>query len=146
MLMNLGVCTSRIRAPRVYLFAAAALLPGLLSLPLVAQSPKAVQEEGRVVWTNDNPSSTEAGTSKEYVYWSNSEQRWRPVRAASPRALRQARAVAGEVSSYIASRPEVDPAESKDPANSKPSADSKDATKAPRRSELAAGDRNYPTN
>ncbi len=132
MLMNLGVCTSRILAPRVYLFAAAALLPGLLSLPLVAQSPKAVQEEGRVVWTNDNPSSTEAGTSKEYVYWSDSEQRWRPVRAASPRALRSARAVANEVSSHFTSRPQLDPA---DP---KASADPKVADKTTEKGEAAA--------
>ena len=110
--MNLRVRTTRILALRPHLLAAFAVLAAL-SLPLAAQSPQAVQEEGRVVWTNDSPrmSSTEGGAPKEYFYWSNTEQRWKPVRAASPRALRQARAVAGEVSSYMASRPGAAPAE-----------------------------------
>ena len=129
--MNLRVRTSRILASRPHLVAAVALLVAALGLPLMAQRVQPVEQEGRVVWTNDNPqmTSTEAGAPKEYVYWSNSEQRWKPVRAASPRALRQARAVAGEVSSYIASRPESEP-ESKVPA------DAKVADKAPDKGEL----------
>jgi soluble lytic murein transglycosylase-like protein len=42
------------------------------------------------------------------VYWSNVEQRWKEVRPANPRALRSARVVAGEVSSYIQSHPLLD--------------------------------------
>ncbi len=134
--MNPGVSTSRILAPHRRVAVAAVLLLCGLSLPLLAQSPQAVQEEGRLVWTNDNPRSagTDAAPAKEYVYWSNSEQRWKPVRAASPRALRTARAVAGEVSSYLASPPEANPADSKVSANANV------ADQTPRKSAPAAGD------
>ena len=126
--MNSGVRTLRNLAPRPHLFTAAALLLSALSLPLVAQSPQAVQEEGRMVWTNDTPRSagTAAEAPKEFVYWSNSEQRWKPVRAASPRALRSARAVAGEVSNYMASLSETNP------GDSKASAEANVAQKSPR--------------
>jgi soluble lytic murein transglycosylase-like protein len=112
--MNLGLWTFRTPARQQRFFVAAAVVLAAtivaLSLPLVAQSPQPVEEDGHVVWTNDNPELPAEDASghaaqKQYVYWSNTEHRWKPVRAASPRALRSARRVAGEVSSYIQSRP-----------------------------------------
>lgn len=115
------------------------LLPALC-LPLMAQSPQPVQENGRVVWTNDNPelASTAPQAPKEFVYWSNAEQRWKPVRPASQRALRSARAVAGEVSSYIASQTALNPADAK--ASGKTLAEGKPAAPGPSDS-LAASKR-----
>jgi len=85
---------------------------------LSAQSLQRTSENGRVVWTNDGPSHAIAGSgphaartsahAPELVYWSNVEQRWKPVPPATPRAMRSAHAIAGEVSSYIKSRPILD--------------------------------------
>jgi soluble lytic murein transglycosylase-like protein len=124
--MNLGLWTFRTRSRNRCLPAATALLTAMLlaalCLPLQAQSPQPVQENGRVVWTNDNPelASTAPQAATEFVYWSNAEQRWKPVRPASKRALRSARAVAGEVSSYIASRPALNPADARDSGKTLP--------------------------
>jgi soluble lytic murein transglycosylase-like protein len=85
---------------------------------LGAQQLRPAPENGRVVWTNDDfrddgaPSSVSASHAArrptQLVYWSNVEQRWKEVRPANPRALRSARVVAGEVSSYIQSHPLLD--------------------------------------
>jgi soluble lytic murein transglycosylase-like protein len=73
-------------------------------------------EEGRVIWTNDGPTH-HATTSSPHAaraaqqslfYWSEGEQRWKPVRPATPHAMRSAQVVAGEVSSFIESRPHLD--------------------------------------
>jgi soluble lytic murein transglycosylase-like protein len=63
-----------------------------------------------MVWTNDTPVSAgdPSVAAPELIYWSNTEKRWKPIRPASPQAMRSARAVAGEVSRYIQSRPALD--------------------------------------
>jgi soluble lytic murein transglycosylase-like protein len=83
--------------------------------PLPAQALQAVSQNGRIVWTNDAPahivSTDAASTGQEETglyYWSKAEQRWKPVSPASPNAMRSARAIASEVSSYIDSRPSLD--------------------------------------
>ena len=86
------------------------------SSPLLAQAIQPVSINGHIVWTNDGPPQPAENASERpaqtepqlYYYWSNVEQRWKPVAPASPRAMRSARAVAGEVSSYIESRPRLD--------------------------------------
>jgi soluble lytic murein transglycosylase-like protein len=85
---------------------------------LGAQQLRPAPENGRIVWTNDDfpddgapssvPTSHAAKPATHLVYWSNVEHRWKEVRQANPRALRSARVVAGEVSSYIQSHPLLD--------------------------------------
>jgi soluble lytic murein transglycosylase-like protein len=85
---------------------------------MLAQAIQPVSINGHVVWTNDgspqpaegasNSSARRARSESQFFYWSNVSQCWKPVAPASPRALRSARAVAGEVSSYIESRPRLD--------------------------------------
>ncbi len=81
-----------------------------LACLLSAQALQAVSEHGRIVWTNDAPSPhvTPQRRQTELFYWSNAEQRWKSVRHATPKAMRSARAIAGEVSSYIESHPALD--------------------------------------
>jgi soluble lytic murein transglycosylase-like protein len=85
---------------------------------LHAQSLQPISENGRIIWTNDGPSRSIAvssadaakvtGQESQLFYWSNSERRWKPVRPATPGAMRSARLLAGKVSSYIESRPHLD--------------------------------------
>jgi soluble lytic murein transglycosylase-like protein len=89
-----------------------------LASMLAAQSLQSTSENGRIVWTNDGPPQSAAATSSHAArdaqqlpnlfYWSNVERRWKPVRPVSPTAMRSARAIAGEVSTYIESRPTLD--------------------------------------
>jgi soluble lytic murein transglycosylase-like protein len=87
-----------------------------LATGLAAQAVQSTVENGHIVWTNDGPvqhataSSTHAARAARPLlfYWSEGEQRWKPVRPATPHAMRSAEAVAGEVSSYIESRPRLD--------------------------------------
>jgi hypothetical protein len=87
--------------------AASLLVPALL-LPAAAQVIQPEVENGHVVWTNDAPPPARTASHRSgsrvshYSYWSKSERRWKPVKSASPRAMRSARAVAGEVSHYVA--------------------------------------------
>jgi soluble lytic murein transglycosylase-like protein len=89
-------------------------LPGGLS----AQSLQSTSQNGHIVWTNDGPPAQPAATTSvhakrqasELFYWSNVEHRWKPIRPATPRAMRSAQAVAGEVTSYIDSHPRLDSA------------------------------------
>jgi len=97
------------RSPVRRLLVALAMAGVVLSLaaPLSAQSPRATSENGRIVWTNDDPARV-ANHEPQLSYWSNTEQRWKPVRPPTPKAMRSARAIAGEVSSYINSHPALD--------------------------------------
>jgi transglycosylase-like protein with SLT domain len=104
----------------------------LLTSPTLAQTIQPVSVNGHIVWTNDSlprpaeePSEAPAPRQQQLFYWSNTAQCWKPVGPASPRAMRSARAVAGEVSSYIDSRPRLGSA------------------KVPVKGELAAQDPNY---
>jgi hypothetical protein len=97
------------------LAAAAVVLCFLLTSPMFAQSLHPVSQNGRIIWTNDGPAQPDpyasgppAPPATELFYWSNVEKRWKPIRPASPRAMRSAREIAGEVSSYIESRPTLD--------------------------------------
>lgn len=116
--MNLDVWTFRTPAQQFHRWMAAAgvfVLGLLLTSPMLAQAIQPVSINGHIVWTNDGPpqpaqdtSARPAQSEPQFFYWSNVEKRWKPVAPASPRALRSARAVAGEVSSYIESRPRLD--------------------------------------
>jgi hypothetical protein len=81
----------------------------------VAQSLQPTSVDGRIVWTNDGPThpaaappSHAARSSLGLYYWSNVEQRWKPVRPATPHAMHSAQVVVGEVSTYIESHPKLD--------------------------------------
>jgi soluble lytic murein transglycosylase-like protein len=114
--MSIDVWTFRIPARHNLCSWALAITMAVLPASLAAQSLQATSENGRTVWTNDGPAPTvgaahtasSAKPSNLFYYWSNTEQRWKPVRPATPKAMRSARAVAGEVSSYIESRPALD--------------------------------------
>jgi soluble lytic murein transglycosylase-like protein len=86
-----------------------------LSSLLPAQALQAVSQNGHIVWTNDAPAHAVNAVavapkqeSTGLFYWSKAERRWKPVRPASPNAMRSARAIASEVSNYIESRPRLD--------------------------------------
>jgi soluble lytic murein transglycosylase-like protein len=81
------------------LAATALILPGAMA----AQSLQPTTDEsGHTVWTNDpGPGQSSQAEKPQLCYWSNKEQRWKPVRKVSPRAIRTARAAAGEVDSYL---------------------------------------------
>jgi soluble lytic murein transglycosylase-like protein len=91
---------------------------------LGAQQLRATSENGRIVWTNDTaPAPADRSSARAFravrsstqlVYWSNTEQRYKVIRPATPNAMRSARVVAGEVSSYIESRPLLDSSQSRD--------------------------------
>jgi soluble lytic murein transglycosylase-like protein len=118
--MNIDVWSFRTPAQHLHRWMAAAAMVFVISFLLtpltMAQSIQPVSVNGHIVYTNDGlPQATENGSehsaksdSPQFFYWSNVAQRWKPIRPASPRALRSARAVAGEVSNYIESRPRLD--------------------------------------
>jgi len=89
---------------------------------------RAVQEDGRTIFVNDadpaparvrrasaNATLTRTGNSatqaqppqqvKAYVYWSNTEHRWKPVPGPSPKVLRRAETAVAEVQQRVESRP-----------------------------------------
>ncbi|MGA3125329.1 MAG: lytic transglycosylase domain-containing protein [Candidatus Korobacteraceae bacterium] len=99
--------TVRTSARRLFTSTVLAWVVLALASSLSAQSPQPTSENGRIVWTNDAPERL-TSHQPQLAYWSNVEQRWIPLRAATPRAMRSARAVAGQVSSYIESHPALD--------------------------------------
>jgi hypothetical protein len=113
----MGIDVWTYRTPARHLVRPMALATAVLALAvfLPAQSIQPTSENGRTVYTNDGPSLPAAGSSShrthitntapELWYWSNTERRLKPVRPATPYAMRSAQAIAGEVSSYIESRP-----------------------------------------
>jgi soluble lytic murein transglycosylase-like protein len=139
-LMNIAVSTFRTPVQHLRSLALAAVVLALVSM-MAAQAVHPVAENGHIVWTNEDTaqpdavSGTAAATgnhavsntraSMQLCYWSNVEQRWIRVRPASPSAMRSAEVVAGEVSSYINSRPKLG------------------ASKAPVKGEIAAKNPNY---
>jgi hypothetical protein len=111
----------RLVASALWILALATLVATQLEPRLEAQSLRPViDDNGRTVWTNDGPSQPTSASSSGHnasasgqqptglFYWSNVELRWIPVHPPTPRALRSARVVAGEVSSYIESRPRIE--------------------------------------
>jgi soluble lytic murein transglycosylase-like protein len=89
----------------------------LCATPVLAQSIQAVQEDGRIVFRNDDPtpttssngstsaSETPAVTRTRYMYWSTTERRWKEVFARSTRAVKAAKSAAAEVTESIELRP-----------------------------------------
>jgi soluble lytic murein transglycosylase-like protein len=111
--MSIDVWTFRTRARRHVRSSALAFALLAFGASLAAQSLQPTSENGRVVWTNDSPSHAaprpvHAAPQPRLFYWSNVEQRWKPVRPATPSAMRSAQVVVGEVSTYIESRPRLD--------------------------------------
>lgn len=85
----------------------------LLSLTASAQNITTVVENGRRVFRNDDVSvparSVSAQSSSRqsrYVYWSVTENRWKPVPVPSARILRAARSAAAEVNRFVATQPQ----------------------------------------
>jgi soluble lytic murein transglycosylase-like protein len=105
--MSIDVWTVRSSARRIFTSTVLAWVVLSLASSLSAQSPQPTSENGRTVWTNDAPARL-TSHQPQLAYWSNVEQRWVPVRAATPKAMRSARAIAGQVSSYIESHPALD--------------------------------------
>jgi soluble lytic murein transglycosylase-like protein len=135
--MNIDVWTFRTSARRPFRSLALALSILALSALLAAQTLQPTAANGRIVWTNDGPPAPAASSpvhaaaateqSPHLFYWSNRDRRWKPVRPATPRALRSAEVVAGEVSNFIESRPRLD------------------SNASPIKGKLAAQDPNYST-
>jgi hypothetical protein len=74
-----------------------------------AQKITTVEENGRRIYVNDeNPPPAKRAPvvrtprSVNYVYWSNTEHRWKPVAPASPNVMKAARTAAAEVTDYVA--------------------------------------------
>ncbi len=65
----------------------------------------AVKENGRIVWVNRPEVVAQSRRHSVLVYWSNAEQRWKPVPPPTPGVLAKARTAAAEVASYVSSRP-----------------------------------------
>jgi soluble lytic murein transglycosylase-like protein len=115
--MNIDLWTIRTSAQyHLRAWALAAVVLALAALA-TAQPVHPTSENGRVVWTNDDTAAPVVGapthtsktrSSMQLFYWSSVEKRWKPVRPASPSAMRSAEVVASEVSSYITSRPRLD--------------------------------------
>ncbi|HWR16372.1 MAG TPA: transglycosylase SLT domain-containing protein [Terriglobales bacterium] len=110
----------RLRPTRIHaslLRASLFLFLGLTVLPSVQAGDRitAIRDEnGRTVYVNDEsapvrPTKASARTaprsSARYVYWSNAERRWIPVKRPSYAALTAARSAAAEVQSYVSSQP-----------------------------------------
>lgn len=110
---------SRIAAPvrPAILVMAFALTPALVfSQGSKPDGITAVRENGRVIYVNDESPAQKAAAQQartarvtRYIYWSNTEHRWKPVAPASPNALKAARSAAVEVAEYIAAQPKVEP-------------------------------------
>jgi soluble lytic murein transglycosylase-like protein len=71
-----------------------------------------VQENGRKVYVNDDTTLATRDRSVQprirmvqYVYWSNTERRWKPVPRPSASALRAAKSAAAEVHEFVSSQP-----------------------------------------
>jgi soluble lytic murein transglycosylase-like protein len=112
------VCVWTFRTPVRHLSAGLVLTLMVLALTglLAAQSLQPTSQNGHIVWTNDGPAATDAPDKPTHAsnrgtnlfYWSNTGHCWKPVRPATPAAMRSARAVAGEVTSYIDAHPRLD--------------------------------------
>jgi soluble lytic murein transglycosylase-like protein len=110
--MSIDLWTIRNRARRPLLALRFVVVLLTFASTLVAQALHPISENGRTVWTNDTPSAPSAhpvhsAQHQQLFYWSNVEQKWKPVKPATPSAMRSAREIAGEVSSYIESKPRL---------------------------------------
>lgn len=112
--------SSVIGARRVVLRLAAIAAGSALLIPTTthAQSITTVKENGRKVYVNDDTTIASRDRSVQprvrlvqYVYWSNTERRWKPVPSPSPNALKAARSAAAEVHQFVSAQPltRIDP-------------------------------------
>ncbi len=89
------------------------LLPALWCAPAAAGDIAPVRENGRVIFRNDlpDPKPTRASKSerrtRQYVYWSVTEKRWKRVPPPTQRAVQAARSAAAEVSEFVSTKPEA---------------------------------------
>jgi len=96
---------------RLAAFAAGCFL--LIPTTTSAQSITTVQENGRKVYVNDDTTIAQRNRSVSaqrvrmvrYVYWSNTEHRWKPVPSVSPNILKAARSAAAEVQDFVTAQP-----------------------------------------
>jgi hypothetical protein len=101
------------RSTRLVLAAIAAGCALLIPTTTYAQSITTVQENGRKVFVNDDTTlavrnrsvSTQRVRMVSYVYWSNTERRWKPVPSPSPNVLKAARSAAAEVHEFVSAQP-----------------------------------------
>jgi hypothetical protein len=97
--------------PRPPLPLICALLLLLLAIPSLASELDGItlaqDGNGRKVYVNDSRGDrpTPGHRTSYLVYWSRTEQRWKPVPPPSPWAMRAARSAAAEVASYVDSKP-----------------------------------------
>ncbi len=77
-----------------------------------AQSITTRQENGRKVYVNDDVATTTvrgktvpAVRNTRYVYWSNTEHRWKPVPSPSRNVLKAARSAVAEVQDFVSAQP-----------------------------------------
>jgi len=116
-------------ARRVSLRLAALAAGCFLLIPTTtsAQSITTVQENGRKVYVNDDTTIAQRNRSVSaqrvrmvrYVYWSNTEHRWKPVPSVSPNILKAARSAAAEVQDFVTAQPTTPPATAPELATSK---------------------------
>jgi soluble lytic murein transglycosylase-like protein len=84
----------------------------IFATSLLAQQMTPVVEHGRVVFRNDESEVKAAPAQKpvaesKYVYWSNTEQRWKPVPAPTRTALKAAQSAVAEVNTFVAAQPSM---------------------------------------
>ncbi len=93
-----------------------ALVCALAALPALAQRIRAIQEDGRTIFVNDSDppparpaaqksASALAAGGRSFIYWSNTEHRWKPVPGPSPNTLRRAQDAVAEVQQLVDSHP-----------------------------------------
>jgi Transglycosylase SLT domain len=86
----------------------------LLVLPPVARAQiTAVRENGRTIFVNSEaggpvPEAKGSARTTQFLYWSNTEHRWKPVPRPSRRSLQAARSAASEVTRYVAAQPQTE--------------------------------------
>ncbi len=106
---------SSVKGARRCFLRLAALAAGcalLIPTTSYAQSITTVQENGRRVYVNDDTTIAARDRSVQpqvrmvqYVYWSNTERRWKPVPRPSANALKAARSAAAEVHEFVSAQP-----------------------------------------
>lgn len=115
--MSLGVAHFRRSNRRALLFALLLSVLFLFSAPqrLRAQKITPVRDGNRTIYVNDVPFQPKTAAApvasaprvSRYIYWSNTEHRWKPVPPPSPMALKAARYAVAEVTEYLAAQPGV---------------------------------------
>ena len=117
-LMFLSMHDSRLQTSRILRAASIAAAVAMLMPSAVAQSIKAVNQDGRTVFVNDVPETPkpqaavqrDTYTTRRLEYWSVTKHRWVPLNPPSRNTMSKARLAAAEVATYIESQPRLTPA------------------------------------